>query len=161
MSSFRSQFACFFIVCCPVIPHLESLAFGTSTTHLLFWHGKRLNWIDPIADALQKLFSRKIRRAFYYVPFRHHDQNEIKQVLKEAGFRAIKTETVAKVSAPNLAEDAATGLVQGNPVAGAIAERDPALLPVITRAVAQAIKDKFSESETRAPMRAIVVRGRA
>jgi hypothetical protein len=60
-------------------------------------------------------------------------------VLKEAGFQEIKIEVVAKVGAVGRAEDAATGLVQGNPVAVAIAERDPSLLPVITKAVAQAI----------------------
>jgi hypothetical protein len=54
-------------------------------------------------------------------------------------------------------EDAAIGLVQGNPVAVAITERDPSLLPVITQAVADAIKSRFGESNIRVPMRAIVV----
>ena len=39
----------------------------------------------------------------------------------------------------------------------AIAERDPSLLPVITKAVAQAISDRFGETDIRVPMRAIVV----
>ena len=59
------------------------------------------------------------------------------------------------------AEEAAKGLVQGNPVAVAIVERDPSLLPVITKAVAQAITDRFGEKDIRAPMRAIVVQARA
>jgi len=78
-------------------------------------------------------------------------------VLKEAGFQEIKIEVVAKVGAVGRAEDAATGLVQGNPVAVAIAERDPSLLPVITKAVAQAIAGRFGDTDIRAPMRAIVV----
>jgi len=51
-------------------------------------------------------------------------------------------------------------LVQGNPVAVAIAERDPSLLPVITKAVAQAIASRFGETDIRTPMRAIVVQAR-
>jgi ubiquinone/menaquinone biosynthesis C-methylase UbiE len=95
--------------------------------------------------------------AFYEVPFGYHDQDEIKRALNEAGFQEIKTEVVAKVGAASRAEDAATGLVQGNPVAVAIAERDPSLLPIITKAVAQAITDRFGETDIRAPMRAIIV----
>jgi ubiquinone/menaquinone biosynthesis C-methylase UbiE len=98
--------------------------------------------------------------AFYEVPFGYHDQDEIKRVLREAGFQEIKTEVVAKVGAASRAEDAATGSVQGNPVAVAIAERDPSLLPVITKAVAQAITDRFGETNIRVPMRAIVVQAR-
>ena len=81
-------------------------------------------------------------------------------MLKEAGFQEIKTEVVAKIGAATRAEDAATGLVQGNPVAVAITERDPSLLPVITKAVAQAIASRFGETDIRAPMRAIVVQAR-
>jgi ubiquinone/menaquinone biosynthesis C-methylase UbiE len=98
--------------------------------------------------------------AFYKVPFGYHDQDEIKRVLKEAGFQEIKTEVVAKVGAANQAEDAATGLVQGNPVAVAIAERDSSLLLVITKAVARGITERFGETEIRALMRAIVVQAR-
>ena len=98
--------------------------------------------------------------AFYEVPFGYYDQDEINRVLKEAGFQEIKTEVVAKVGAAIRAEDAATGLVQGNPVAVAIAERNPSLLPVITRAVAQAITGRFGTTDIRAAMRAIVVQAR-
>ena len=59
------------------------------------------------------------------------------------------------------AEDTATGLVQGNPVSVAIAERDPSLLPVITNAIAAALESRFGAAEIRAPLRAIVVEARA
>jgi ubiquinone/menaquinone biosynthesis C-methylase UbiE len=42
----------------------------------------------------------------------------------------------------------------------ALAERDPLLLPVITKALAQAITDRFGETDICAPMRAIVVQAR-
>ena len=97
---------------------------------------------------------------FYEIPFGYHDRDEIKRVLKEAGFHEIKVEVVDRVGAASEAEDAATGLVHGNPVGVAIAERDPSLLPVITKAGAQAIRDRFGEADIRAPMRAIVVEAR-
>ncbi len=98
--------------------------------------------------------------AFYEVPFGYHDEDEIKGVLKEVGFEEIETEVVDKVAMTSRAEDAAEGFVHGNPVAKAIIERDPALLPVITKAVAQATADRFGETDIRAPMRAIVVQAR-
>ena len=63
-------------------------------------------------------------------------------------------------AAPSRAEETAIGLVQGNPVSIAIAERDPSLLPVITNAIAAALKRRFGEAELRAPLRAIVVQAR-
>ncbi len=99
--------------------------------------------------------------AFYEVPFGYHDEDEIKRVLKEAGFEEIKTEVIAKIAAAGRAEDAAIGFVHGNPVAVAIVERSPPLLPVINKALAQAITDRFGETDIRAPMRAIVVQARA
>ena len=106
------------------------------------------------------IYFEKDPPTFYQVPFGYHDQEEIKRVLKEAGFDEIKTEVMAKVSRAGRAEDAATGLVQGNPVAGAIAERDQSLVAVITNAVAKAIKSQFGETDVRAPMRAIIVQAR-
>jgi hypothetical protein len=48
-------------------------------------------------------------------------------------------------------------LVHGTPIAIAIAERDPTLLPAITQAVGDALKRRYGETEIRVPMRAIVV----
>ena len=70
-------------------------------------------------------------------------------------FTQIEIDVVTKSSPIGRPEDAATGLVQGNPVAIAITERDPALLPVITDAVAKAIRDQFGETGS-ASMQAIV-----
>jgi len=97
---------------------------------------------------------------FYEVPFSYYDRDEIKRVVKNAGFQSVEIQVVTKLTGPTRAEDAAAGLVEGNPVATAIAERDTRLLPVITNAVAKAIKNRFGESPFRAPMRAIVVEAR-
>jgi hypothetical protein len=97
---------------------------------------------------------------FYKIPFSYYNRTEIRRVLKQAGFQEIKTEVIAKLGQAKRAEDAARGLVEGNPVAVTIAKRDPALLPVITQAVTAAITHRFGKRDIRAPMRAIVVRAR-
>lgn len=97
---------------------------------------------------------------FYQVPFGYHDHAEIRRVLTDAGFRDVRIDVVDKVSGASRAEDTATGLAQGNPVSVAIAERDPSLLPVITDAIAAALKDRFGEADVRAPLRAIVAQAR-
>jgi ubiquinone/menaquinone biosynthesis C-methylase UbiE len=94
---------------------------------------------------------------FYQVPFGYHDHAEIRRVLTEAGFQEVRIDVVEKMSGASRAEDTAIGLVQGNPVSAAIAERDPALLPVITDAIAAALKNRFGDADFRAPLRAIVV----
>ena len=97
---------------------------------------------------------------FYETPFGYHDRAEIEQLLKEAGFREVATEVVPKISHARSADDVAKGFVHGNPVAIAIAERDPSLVPVITDAVAGAIGIRYGASDVHAPMRAIIARGR-
>jgi ubiquinone/menaquinone biosynthesis C-methylase UbiE len=124
------------------------------------WDAMEHNALGQLTHRTIASFFDKDPPTFYEVPFGYHEQDEIKRVLKEAGFHEIKTEVMAKVSQADRAEDAATGLVQGNPVAVAIAERDPTLLPIITNAVAQAIKDRFGETDIRAPMKAIIVQAR-
>jgi SAM-dependent methyltransferase len=121
------------------------------------WDAIEHNAMPELAHRTVAAFFENDPPDFYEVPYGYHNRDEIKRVLKEAGFQEIKTEVVAKVAATNRAEDAATGFVQGNPVAVAIVERDPSLLPVITKAVAQAITDRFEETDIRVPMHAIVV----
>ena len=124
------------------------------------WDAMEHNELGQLTHQTIASYFDKDPPTFYEIPFGYHDQDEIKRVLKEAGFQEIKTEVVTKVGAANRAEDASTGLVKGNPVAVAIAERDLSLLPVITKAVAQAIAGRFGETDIRAPMRAIVVEAR-
>jgi ubiquinone/menaquinone biosynthesis C-methylase UbiE len=125
------------------------------------WDALKHNDLGRIAHETISGYFDRDPPTFYQVPFGYHDQNEIKRVLEEAGFRDVQIEVVEKVSGMSRAEDAATGLVQGNPVAVAIAERDPDLLPVITNAVAEALKSRFGGPDIRAPMRAVIVQARA
>ena len=121
------------------------------------WDALEHNELTRIAHETIAGYFEKDPPAFYQVPFGYHDHNEIKRMLGEAGFREIHIEIVDKVSAADRVEDAATGLVQGTPVAVAIAERDPSLIPVIISGVTDAIKNRFGEADIRVPMRALVI----
>jgi len=123
------------------------------------WDSLEQNPLGQIAHETISSFFEKDPPTFYQVPFGYHDHGEIKRMLEGAGFCDIRLDVVAKSGGESRPEDAAQGLVHGNPIAVAITDRDPALLPVITQAVADALKKRFGEI-VRAPMRAIVVEGR-
>lgn len=125
------------------------------------WDALEHNALGQLTHCVITGYFEKDPPTFYQIPFGYHDQEEIKRVLAEAGFYEIKTDVVSRVSQSERAEDAATGLVHGNPVAVSIVERDASLLPVITNAVAIEIAARFGERDVRAPMRAIVVQARA
>jgi ubiquinone/menaquinone biosynthesis C-methylase UbiE len=124
------------------------------------WDSMEHNHLGRIAHETITSFFENDPPTFYQVPFGYHDHAEIKRVLEEAGFRDVRLDVVAKVGGVSGPEDAAQGLVHGNPIAVAITERDPSLLPVITSAVAGALKKHFGEGSIRVPMQAIVVEAR-
>jgi ubiquinone/menaquinone biosynthesis C-methylase UbiE len=125
------------------------------------WDALEHNDLCGIAHETITSYFDKDPPTFYQVPFGYHDHDEIRRVLENAGFRDVRIEVVAKVGQASRAREVATGLVQGNPVSMAIAERDPSLLPVITDAVADAITRRFGEADIRVPMRAILVQARS
>jgi ubiquinone/menaquinone biosynthesis C-methylase UbiE len=124
------------------------------------WDAIEHNELCRIAHETIAGYFDKDPPTFYQVPFGYHDHDKIRRVLGEAGFRDVRIEVVKKISGASRAQDTATGLVQGNPVSVAIAERDPSLLPVITNAIAAALKSRFGPADLRAPLRAIVVQAR-
>jgi ubiquinone/menaquinone biosynthesis C-methylase UbiE len=125
------------------------------------WDALEQNQLGQVAHETISGFFEKDPPTFYQVPFGYHDRDEIKRLLEDAGFHDVRVEAVSKVSVDSRAQEAAIGLVQGNPVSVAIAERDVSLLPVITSAVADALTKHFGNSTFRAPMRAIVAQARA
>jgi len=125
------------------------------------WDAMRHNKLGELAHRTITSYFENDPPTFYKVPFSYHNRNQIRKILKQAGFREIKTELIAKIGKANRAEDVARGLVEGNPVAVTIAKRDPSLLPIITGAVTAAITRRFGKRDIRAPMQAIVVQARA
>ena len=124
------------------------------------WDAMKHNKLGELAHRTITSYFKKDPPTFYQVPFGYHNRTEIRRILKQAGFRDIKTAVIAKLGKANRAEDVAKGLVEGNPVAVAIAKRDPSLPPIIISALTDAITRRFGERDIRAPMRAIVVRAR-
>lgn len=125
------------------------------------WDAIEHNELCRVAHETIAAYFDKDPPTFYQVPFGYHDRAEIRRVLTEAGFQDVRIDVVEKMSGASRAEDTAIGLVQGNPVSVAIAERDPTLLPVITNAIAAALKERFGEADLRAPLRVIVVQARS
>jgi ubiquinone/menaquinone biosynthesis C-methylase UbiE len=93
---------------------------------------------------------------FYKTPFGFHDAAEIQRLLESASFRSIQIETVSKQVTSPSARSLATGLVRGNPVAIAIAERGRASLDEVEKALADALGREGGEAPFSSPMRALV-----
>jgi ubiquinone/menaquinone biosynthesis C-methylase UbiE len=124
------------------------------------WDRMKHNKLGELAHRTITSYFEKDPPTFYHIPFSYHNRAEIRRVLKQAGFRDIKTEVIAKIGEADRAEDVGRGLVEGNPVAVTIAKRDPSLLPIITKALTTAIIRRFGKRDIRAPMQAIVVQAR-
>jgi len=95
---------------------------------------------------------------FYDVPFGFHDPSLIVGVLHAAGFEVIGQERVTLEARSASAEDAARGLVTGNPVVLAIEERATAPVDEIVGAVADRLAAKGGTAPFRLPMSALVFR---
>jgi ubiquinone/menaquinone biosynthesis C-methylase UbiE len=93
---------------------------------------------------------------FYTVPFSLHDPEPVRALLDQAGFMAISWTRVEKTGSSPSSTDAATGLIDGNPILGSIMERRPEALGDIRQAVAAAIAAELGDRPVRAPLRALV-----
>lgn len=93
---------------------------------------------------------------FYQVPFSLHDPSEVASLLAGAGFRNPQTTLLALESVSPSAAEAARGLVEGNPVRGAIEERRPEALAEIVAAVAGTVAGRCGDRPVRGTMRAHV-----
>jgi ubiquinone/menaquinone biosynthesis C-methylase UbiE len=94
--------------------------------------------------------------SFYEVPFGYHDRAEIESSLREAGFESVRCTEVSPAGRSLPAATAAIGLVEGSPIAQAITERDPAALPHVREAVADALRKHFGEGSIRGNLCALV-----
>jgi ubiquinone/menaquinone biosynthesis C-methylase UbiE len=94
--------------------------------------------------------------SFYEVPFGYHDRAAIESSLREAGFDSVRCTDVSPAGGALSAATAAIGLVEGSPIAQAITERDPAALPLVREAVADALRKHFGDGPIRGNLRALV-----
>ncbi len=97
---------------------------------------------------------------FYRVPFSLHDVGPVRGWLHDAGFADVEAVTVEKVGTSPSAADAVKGLIDGNPIYGAIMERRPDALGAIRAAVEKNVAAQLGDHPVRAPLRAIVLSAR-
>ena len=97
---------------------------------------------------------------FYKVPFSLYDPEPVRALLGQAGFGEIEWTRLEKTGTSPSAADTATGLIDGNPILGAIMERRPEALGDVRQAVAAAIAAELGDHPVRFPLRAIVFSAR-
>lgn len=93
---------------------------------------------------------------FYEVPFNLHDREALRALFDGAGLRDVNIETVSLPCVSPSSAEAARGLVEGNPVIGAIRERGRAAPSEIEAAVERSLTASFGEKPVRCRMRAVV-----
>jgi len=92
---------------------------------------------------------------FYTVPFSLHEPRIVLGLLEGAGFQDVQWQRVARVGMSPSAEEAVSGLIDGNPIYLAIMERRPSALVEIKAAVARNLAAALGDKPLRAPLRAI------
>lgn len=130
--------------------------------HYLFsvWDTLALNPAPRIAHEIAGEFFPADPPAFYLVPYSLHDPEPTRALLAGAGFDRIEVTRLEKTGASPSAADAATGLIEGNPILGAIMERRPEALADIKRATAAAVARELGDPPARIPLHAIVFSAR-
>ena len=93
---------------------------------------------------------------FYDVLFGYHDVAQIRELLRATRLNVVSCETVELEAKSPSAEDAARGLVLGNPVLLDITERATAPAEEIVAAVAAGLAAEGGATPLRLPMRALV-----
>lgn len=97
---------------------------------------------------------------FYQTPFSLHDAAVVRSLLDAAGFVDVECVNVEKVGQSPSAVQAASGLVEGNPVFGTIMDRRPEALPDIKAAVARKVAAELGDHPVRCPLSAFVFSAR-
>lgn len=97
---------------------------------------------------------------FYETPFGWADPAVIEKTARDAGFRSVAIERVAKQACGDAIRDFATGLVSGNPVIGSIIERGLDA-EAITDRMADELRAVYRDRPFRGPLEALVVTAEA
>ena len=125
------------------------------------WDALAANPIGRIANDTIATFFASDPPVFYQTPFGYNDRDRIEADLRAGGFSRVEIDLVDKQGVAESAGHAAVGLVQGNPVIGAITERASATPEAVTAAVAAALAREFGAAPVQAPMRVLVVHAQA
>jgi ubiquinone/menaquinone biosynthesis C-methylase UbiE len=120
------------------------------------WDAIEHNDLPNLAHTIITKFFADNPPDFYQIPFSFHDQETIRSLLSTVGFREIQISLVPLPSMSPSADDAARGLIHGNPVITAIRERDEARIPEIEAAVAAAVSAQCGDKPVRGRMQALI-----
>ena len=121
------------------------------------WDSMDQNPVQSIAHSTIATFFQPDPPDFYQIPCGMGDLEEVRRLTREAGFKEIVIEAVALTGSSESAQNAAVGLVRGNPVVNAIRERGTADVDEIIRAVAGVLEGRFGTRSLQVPLRAHVV----
>ncbi len=92
---------------------------------------------------------------FYTIPFSLHDVAAVRGWLEDAGFADVLAERLAQVGTSATTAEAATGLIEGNPIYLTIMERRPTALADIEAAVAKNLATALGDRPLRCPLRTV------
>jgi SAM-dependent methyltransferase len=92
---------------------------------------------------------------FYRVPFNLHDPTLVEGFLGEAGFEDVRWQRVDRLGVSPSADEAAIGLIEGNPIYQDILDRRPEALGDIEAAIAAGLRAALGDHPLRAPLRAV------
>ena len=120
------------------------------------WDAIEQNDLAHIAHTTISTFFEHDPPNFYEVPFCLHDTKVIMSHLVAAGFKDSQSALLTLSSISPSALEAATGLVEGNPVRDAIEERNPSAVPKVVRAVAEAVAARCGDNPVQGRMQAFV-----
>jgi ubiquinone/menaquinone biosynthesis C-methylase UbiE len=120
------------------------------------WDAIDKNDLPRIGNQAVSRFFEKDPPTFYEVPFGMHDQNLVRDLLRDAGFRDAQKYEVAKNGESPSAKEAARGLIEGNPIIVEINQRATSDLQTVETAVAKAIASKCGDKPVRGKLSAFV-----
>jgi ubiquinone/menaquinone biosynthesis C-methylase UbiE len=124
------------------------------------WDALEHNAVARITHETVARFFASDPPQFYMVPFSLHDTTRVSAWLTAAGFEDVAPIAVTGVGTSPSAADAATGLIEGNPIAAAILERRPDALPEVHAAVARNLAAELGDRPLRCGLRAFVFAAR-
>ena len=120
------------------------------------WDAIEYNELPHLAHAIIADFFDDNPPDFYEVPFSFHDVETIQSFLSATGFSEMEFYLLRLEAESPSAEEAARGLVHGNPVINALRERRESRIPEIEAALAAAVAAQCGDDPVRARMQALI-----
>jgi ubiquinone/menaquinone biosynthesis C-methylase UbiE len=121
------------------------------------WDRLELNEFSDVVDqAAAACFPDNPSHFYRRVPFGYFDADVIAATLRDAGFKNVAVERVAKRSRAPSAGEVALGLCQGTPLRAEIEARDASGLQAVTAHVRKALEKRFGNGPVECGIQAIV-----